>query len=115
MATDAHLTSPSDSNDLRNRFLRDRLGSILAFFPLGVWTFFHLWDNLAASRGAEAWEQAVTHYSSPYAFFLVSAAVLLPLVWHTLWGIGRMLQARPNNGRYNNFGNFKYIIQRVSA
>ncbi len=105
----------ANHSQLRNRFLRDRLGSILAFFPLGVWTFFHLWDNLAAAFGAEAWQTAVTGYTSPFAFFLVTACVLIPLIWHTIWGITRMITSRPNNGRYNTFPNFKYLLQRISA
>ena len=39
-------------------FLRARLGSALAIAPLGVWTFVHLWHNLAAFEGAAEWERA---------------------------------------------------------
>lgn len=109
------MANEKTPSQVRNRFLRDRLGSILAFFPLGVWTFFHLWDNLAAAYGPEAWQKAVTTYTSPFAFFLVTACVLIPLVWHTIWGITRMLTSRPNNARYNTFPNFKYLLQRITA
>ena len=34
-------------------FWRARLGSFLAVVPLGVWTFIHLWNNLAAFQGGE--------------------------------------------------------------
>jgi succinate dehydrogenase / fumarate reductase cytochrome b subunit len=39
----------------------------------------------------------------------------LPLGLHTVWGIGRLFTARPNNVRYNYFANLKYTVQRLSA
>jgi len=36
-------------------FVRARLGSFLAVMPLSIWTANHLWRNLSAFRGAEAW------------------------------------------------------------
>ncbi len=96
-------------------FIRSRIGSLLAFAPLGVWTFAHLWNNLAAFQGPAAWQHAVTEYPHPIAQLLTSALVLLPLVLHTIWGIGRLFSARPNNVRYGFYANFKYALQRLSA
>lgn len=96
-------------------FLRARLGSALAVVPLGVWTAVHLYDNLAAFRGAAAWEREVTQYDHPVAFFFSSVLALLPLGLHTVWGIGRLFTARPNNGRYLYFQNVKFALQRISA
>lgn len=95
--------------------LRARLGSLLAFLPLGVWTVGHLWNNLSAFQGADAWQESVTHYPHPVAQLLTGALVLVPLLWHALWGIGRLLSARPNNVRYSFWGNLKYALQRLSA
>jgi succinate dehydrogenase / fumarate reductase cytochrome b subunit len=41
--------------------------------------------------------------------------VLLPLVLHMVWGVGRLLTSRPNNVRYTYFANAKYALQRLSA
>ena len=41
--------------------------------------------------------------------------MLLPLVWHTIWGVARIFKTRPNNRRYGYFDNIKYILQRLSA
>ena len=46
-------------------FLIERLGSLLAFFPLGIWTAVHLWNQLAAFSGARVWEESVTAHASP--------------------------------------------------
>lgn len=96
-------------------FLRARMGSLLAVVPLGVWTVDHLWRNLAAFRGASAWQDEVTSHSHPLAFFLSSLLALVPLALHTVWGIGRLASARPNNVRYGTFANLKYAVQRLSA
>jgi succinate dehydrogenase / fumarate reductase cytochrome b subunit len=96
-------------------FISDRLGSALAILPLGVWTIFHLWNNLAAFDGGPAWQQAVTEYPHPMAQGITWAIVLVPLVWHTVWGLTRITKTRPNYPQYGYFTNLKYILQRLSA
>ncbi len=96
-------------------FLRSRLGSLLAIVPLGVWTFMHLWSNLAAFQGGEAWEASVTQYPHPLAQFATAIVVLLPLGLHTAWGLGRLASSKPNNLRYGYYANLKYALQRLSA
>jgi succinate dehydrogenase / fumarate reductase cytochrome b subunit len=96
-------------------FLRARLGSLLAVAPLGVWVVGHVWNNLAAFQGAEAWQHAVTDYSHPVAQFAAGLVALVPLALHTVWGLGRLTSARPNNVRYGFYGNLKYLLQRLSA
>jgi succinate dehydrogenase / fumarate reductase cytochrome b subunit len=103
------------SNATPRPFFRARIGSLVAVFPLSVWLFFHLWNNLAAFRGAHEWEDAVTTYSSPFSQLFSFIVVLLPIVLHTAWGIGRLLTSRPNNVRYKFFGNLKYLLQRLAA
>lgn len=110
----ASAEAPAATSD-RGAFLRSRLGSFLAVVPLGLWTVNHLWDNLAAFRGDAAWQEAVTEHAHPIAQLLTAILVLLPLALHTVWGIGRLLSARPNNGRYGFYGNLKYALQRLSA
>ena len=96
-------------------FLQARLASLLAVAPLGVWTFFHLWNNLAAFDGAAAWESSVTQYSSPFAQAFTGCLVLVPLAIHTVWGIGRLFTTKPNNLTYRRYANLKYLLQRLAA
>jgi succinate dehydrogenase / fumarate reductase cytochrome b subunit len=96
-------------------FLRSRLGSILAVMPLGVWTVIHIWNNLAAFDGEAAWRASVTEYRHPIAQLATALVVLLPLLLHVLWGLGRMLWAKPNNSSYGYFGNLNFLLQRLSA
>ncbi len=104
----------NDSSQSLRDLLSSRLATILALAPLGVWTVWHLWDNLNAWRGGEAWEHAVTG-KSPIAHAVGAIIVLVPLVLHTLWGIVRVVRSRPNNGAYGYYANLKYLLQRLSA
>jgi succinate dehydrogenase / fumarate reductase cytochrome b subunit len=96
-------------------FLRARLASILSLLPLGVWTVAHLWHNLAAFDGPEAWQKAVTEYPHPLAQLATLIVVLVPLMLHLAWGLTRLGTTRPNNVRYGTFANLKYALQRLSA
>jgi succinate dehydrogenase / fumarate reductase, cytochrome b subunit len=99
----------------RSSFLRARLASFLAVFPLSVWTFFHLWHALSGFQGADAWQADLTEYPHPVAEALSGIVVLLPLAIHTVWGIGRLLTSRPNNVRYPFYANAKYLLQRLAG
>lgn len=99
----------------RSSFLRSRLASAFGVLPLGVWCTVHLWNNLSAFDGAEAWQAAVTTYPHPVAEALTGIVVLVPLALHTIWGIGRMMTSRPNNVRYRFYGNLKYLLQRLAG
>ena len=101
--------------EARSAFIRARAASVLALAPLGVWTVVHLWNNLAAFRGAEAWQEAVTGYAHPVAEAVTGIVVLVPLALHVLWGLGRLWTTRPNNVRYPFYANLKYALQRLSA
>lgn len=114
MSSAAHVPTRAETARASS-FLRSRLGSFLAVFPLAVWTLNHLWNNLAAFRGASEWEASVTQYPHPVAQLFTAVVVLLPLVLHTVWGVGRLLTARPNNVKYTYYGNLKYALQRLSA
>ncbi|HSY24390.1 MAG TPA: hypothetical protein VK841_19820 [Polyangiaceae bacterium] len=113
--TSLELRKANDPRVARADFLRARLASGLAIAPLGVWTIVHLWNNLAAFEGAEAWQKAVTAYPHPFAQAVTAVIVLLPLALHVIWGIGRLATSRPNNLRYGFYANLKYALQRLSA
>jgi succinate dehydrogenase / fumarate reductase, cytochrome b subunit len=115
-APDAPAAIRSGSSlEARSSFVRARLASALAILPLGAWTFVHLWHNLAAFQGPDAWQSAVTEYPHPFAEAFSAILVLLPLALHVVWGIGRLASGRPNNLRYGFYANLKYLLQRLSA
>jgi len=95
-------------------FILARLGSLFAFAPLGVWVLVHLWDQLAAYRSPQAWEDSVTGHVNGASTVLVFIVVLVPLLWHTIWGIVRMFRSRPKPLQ-SGFSNLRYVVQRLSA
>jgi succinate dehydrogenase / fumarate reductase cytochrome b subunit len=105
---------PANARAIARDFILARLGSFFAFAPLGVWVVVHLWHQLAAFRSPQAWEEAVEGHVNSASTVLVFIVVLLPLLWHTFWGIIRMFRSRPavaNRG----FSNIRYMVQRLSA
>ncbi len=115
MATTTTTHDPGVRTGTSRSLMWTRLGSFLAVVPLGIWTFLHLWNNLAAFDGAESWQNAVTGYKHPVSMVGAFVISLLPLVLHTIWGVGRMFSFKPNITRYSNFDNLKYILQRLTA
>jgi succinate dehydrogenase / fumarate reductase, cytochrome b subunit len=103
-----------DDRTLARNFLLSRLGSLLAFVPLGVWTVVHLWHQLAAYESPQSWEIAVTGHVNAATTVLVFILVLGPLLWHTIWGIVRLFRSRPAPLQ-GGFSNLRYVLQRLSA
>jgi succinate dehydrogenase / fumarate reductase, cytochrome b subunit len=93
--------------------LFSKLGSFIGLVPLGLWTTVHLWNNLAAFAGARAWSESVTHHTNPATDKLGLTALLLFILWHTVWGLGRMKASSPNAQPY--LGNWRWWLQRLSA
>ena len=108
---------PPETRSVAKDFILARFGSLFAILPLGVWTANHLWNQLAAySAGTDqgaAWERSVEGHSSNASTALTFAIVLVPLLWHTVWGIMRMARTRPVTVGW--FGNVRYWVQRLSA
>jgi succinate dehydrogenase / fumarate reductase cytochrome b subunit len=100
-------------------FLLARLGSLFAILPLGAWVTVHLWHQLAAYESPEAWQEAVEGHVNVASAALVFVLVLGPLLWHTVWGLVRMLRSKPAMGNTalhpNAFNNLRYVLQRLSA
>lgn len=116
MANSSTVTSTQDPAAAgSSSLLWTRFASLISILPLGVWTVNHLWDNLAALSGARAWQVAVTQHDHPVAHGATVFIVLLPLVLHAIWGLQRLFSFRPNNIRYSNYTNLKYIVQRITA
>jgi succinate dehydrogenase / fumarate reductase cytochrome b subunit len=111
--TEAAAHTEDASKPLRE-LIASRLATVLAIAPLGVWTVWHLWDNLNSWRGGEAWGLAVTG-GSQLSHAIGAVIVLVPLVLHTIWGIVRVMRTRPNLGAYPYYANLKYLVQRLTA
>jgi succinate dehydrogenase / fumarate reductase cytochrome b subunit len=95
---------------------RKLLLTVFGVVPLGVYVVLHLWTNLASLDGAEHFNQAlVASRNHPAFIFLEVFGLGVPLLVHTGLGLREIFRMRPNNARYNYFGNLEYVLQRIAA
>jgi succinate dehydrogenase / fumarate reductase cytochrome b subunit len=99
---------------VRIGYLPSKTASLLGLLPVGVWTVNHLWDNLHALRGAEAWERSVTQHRSPAFQLATYAVVLLPLAVHAIWGAVRIPTTRLQ-APTTAFANVRHIVHRLAG
>lgn len=116
MTTSTHAPAANAGN-MRTPAIRTRLGSILAIAPLSVWVANHLYENLLIWRNdnGAAWQEDVTGYSTPISEILVLIAVVVPLLYHTAWGLVRMKATKPNLKSWPTFENLRFVLQRLAA
>jgi succinate dehydrogenase / fumarate reductase, cytochrome b subunit len=97
-------------------FILRRLHSLSGIIPLGAFLFFHFFENASARRGAEAFNEVVLQISKlPYLYLVEVSALLLPLVFHGVYGIIVRTPSRPNALTYGYARNWAFFFQRVSG
>ncbi|MFZ5467887.1 MAG: succinate dehydrogenase [Myxococcota bacterium] len=112
-------TVDTSSSKVDRSFLWRRLHSLTGVLPVGGFLVFHLYENLAALKGPAAYDAMVTQVNSmlpkPYFMGLELGGVLLPLLFHSLYGIYIASTGQPNVGRYAYGSNWAYWAQRFSG
>jgi succinate dehydrogenase / fumarate reductase cytochrome b subunit len=92
---------------------------VMSFFgivPLGVYVVAHLWTNLNSLGGAEQFDAALTASRNHPAFlFLEIFGLGVPILVHAAIGLNIVFRMRPNNLRYRNLPNLRYLLQRLSG
>jgi len=65
-----------------------RLHSITGLVPAGGFLAFHLWTNLAAARGADAYDAAARRLQEmPFSLAAEILLIALPLAFHGVYGL----------------------------
>jgi len=65
-----------------------RLHSITGLVPAGGFLAFHLWTNLAAARGADAYDAAARRLQEmPFSLVAEILLIALPLAFHGVYGL----------------------------
>jgi succinate dehydrogenase / fumarate reductase cytochrome b subunit len=97
----------------RNFWLH-RLHSLSGIVPIGGFVAFHFYENYAALRGAEHYnEVAHTLQVMPFALALEIAVIMVPIFFHGIYGLFITATASPNARTYRR--NWMYNLQRVSG
>jgi succinate dehydrogenase / fumarate reductase, cytochrome b subunit len=98
------------------QFILRRLHSLSGVVPIGGFLLFHFYENASARRGAEAFNETVRHISEmPYLVVLEWAGLLLPILFHSIYGLSITASSRPNVIRHSYGRNWAYLFQRISG
>ncbi len=99
----------------RHFWLR-RLHSLSGIVPIGGYLAFHLYENYTATRGAEAYNKMVRDLQQmPFALFLEVGIIVVPLLFHGVYGLFITGTARPNVDSNRYVRNWMYFLQRVTG
>jgi succinate dehydrogenase / fumarate reductase, cytochrome b subunit len=100
-------------------FLWRRLHSLSGVVPIGAYLTFHIYENMAAIKGPAAYDEMVNRVNAilprPYFFGLEAGLILIPILFHALYGVYIAGTGKPNVSRYAYGPNWAYWMQRVSG
>lgn len=93
-----------------------RLHSLSGIVPIGAFLLFHFYENASARRGPVAFNKTVEEIGEmPYLFLIEIFGLILPILFHGLYGLYITGPARPNVVKYPYGRNWAYFLQRVTG
>lgn len=105
----------------RAPFLLRRLHSLTGIL-FGLYVLLHLSVNASLVEGSRyageptVYQQQVNKiHELPFLEVISYTFLILPIVYHTIWGIYVMINGRPNVAEYGYGRNWLYALQRISA
>jgi len=102
--------------DLDRHFWLRRLHSLSGIVPVGGFLAFHLFENYAAVKGADAYNEMSHRLQMvPFAVWLEILVIAVPLFFHGIYGLFITSTAKPNvlSNRYARNG--MYFLQRATG
>lgn len=101
--------------DKRHYWLR-KLHSLTGILPIGGYLMFHLFENAGILVGAEIFERNAEFIES-FGFLIVPVEAVLigSLLFHGIYGLFIVADARPNVVRYGLARNWFFTFQRVTG
>ena len=95
------------------QFWLRRLHSLSGIVPIGGFLAFHLYENFAATRGAEAYNETARHLQElPFALALEVLVLAVPIFFHGIYGLFITAESRPNPITSPFLRNLLYTLQR---
>jgi succinate dehydrogenase / fumarate reductase, cytochrome b subunit len=99
----------------RHFWLR-RLHSLSGIVPIGGFLAFHLYENYTATRGPDAYNKMTrTLQELPFAVPMEIAIIIVPLLFHGIYGLFVTSTAKPNVISSAYVRNWMYFLQRVTG
>lgn len=103
------------SDPHKRAFLLRKLHSLTGVLPVGGFMVFHLFTNAKAMVGKREFDGAVADINHMPFLPLLEAGILLPLLFHAVWGVKIALDGKNNLGRYTFARNWMYTLQRFTG
>jgi len=101
---------------MTTHYFNRKLHSLLGLIPVGAFLLVHLTVNYMATRGPEAFNDAAGFMEGlPYLAVLEWVAIFLPLLYHAIYGLYIVFQAKQNVGSYGYFRNWMFMLQRYTG
>ncbi len=93
-----------------------RLHSLSGIVPIGGFLAFHLYENYTATRGADAYNKMTrTLQELPFAVPMEIAIIIVPLLFHGIYGLFVTSTAKPNVVSNAYMRNWMYFLQRFTG
>lgn len=100
-------------------FALRKLHSLTGIVPVGAFLLFHLFENLKIGISADAYEASVRHLwelaPRPVFYAIEMGVLLVPILFHALYGFWIWYQGSSNALRYRYRRNWMYALQRWSG
>ena len=119
MAEAATIANGTEVEGPSRSFIWRRLHSLSGLLPIGLFLCYHIFENMNALRGPEPYNESVNKINTmlprPYFYGIEAALILIPLLFHSLYGIYIANTGRSNVGGYPYANNWSYWMQRISG
>ncbi|MDQ2809036.1 MAG: succinate dehydrogenase [Chloroflexota bacterium] len=100
----------------RNHFWLRRLHSLTGVLPIGGFLIYHFWENATALQAPDHFDTMATHARDIQLLFILEyGIILLPLIYHALYGLFIASYTRINVGAYSYARNRLFMWQRVTG
>lgn len=98
------------------QFWLRRLHSLSGVVPIGGFLAFHLYENFAATRGPEAYNETARRLQElPFSLLLEISVLAVPIFFHGIYGLFITAESRPNAITNPFLRNILYTLQRVTG
>ena len=106
----ATATRPDSSYLLR------KLHSLSGVIPVGAFLAEHFWSNSAVLVSADKYDAISQELQTiPFRPFVEFAVIVLPILFHGLYGVYIWLSGKSNVSQYPWVGNWMYTFQRYTG
>lgn len=100
----------------RLNFILRRLHGVSGIVPIGAFLLEHFFTNAKITVSAEEWTHAAQGIQRmPFLVVMEICFIIVPILFHALYGFYIWREGRMNPGQYSFFKNWMFALQRVTG